>query len=216
MSGNIRVGLVDDHAIVREGIRHVLTATHGIEVVGEASNAEDALSMIDEEAPDIVLLDITLPDSSGLELTKRIRERTPELKILVLSMHDDAQYVVAAVRAGVHGYVLKDADAEELRRAVVAVHSGTEYFSSGVINHLGAAVRQEPPPEPAKLARLTAREREVLAGVARGHTNKEIARDLGISPRTVETHRESLMRKIRIKTVAGLTRFAIDTGLLSD
>lgn len=216
MSDPIRVALVDDHAIVREGIRHVLATTPDIEVVGEASNAEDALSLIDEEAPDLILLDITLPGVSGLDLTRRIRERTPQLKILVLSMHDDAQYVVAAVKAGVHGYVLKDADATELRRAVVAVYSGIEYFSSGVINHLGAAVRKEPPADDAKLHRLTTRERQVLVGVAKGQTNKEIARDLNISPRTVETHRESLMRKIDIKTVAGLTRFAIDADLLSD
>ena len=214
MTDAIRVVLVDDHAIVREGIRHVLTGTLGIEVVGEASDGENAIAIITARQPDVVLLDITLPGKSGLEVASELRKEMPALKIIVLSMHDDAQYVVEAVKAGVNGYLLKDSGAEELRKAVLTVHAGTAYFSSGVINHLGAAVRGQPAPGLAPIDRLTAREREVLACIAKGLTNKETANELGISPRTVETHRESLMRKIDIKTVAGLTRFALESGVL--
>ncbi len=216
MRNSIRVVLVDDHAMVREGIRHVLTGMLGIEVVGEASDGARALTTIRALKPDVVLLDITLPGKSGLEVAKELRDEMANLKILVLSMHDEAQYIVEAVKAGVNGYLLKDAGAEELRKAVVAVYAGTEYFSAGVINHLGAAVRQQPSHQPSPVDRLTPREQQVLISIASGRTNKETAGALGISPRTVETHRESIMRKTDIKTVAGLTRFALQAGLLVD
>lgn len=213
----IRVLLVDDHVVVREGLRHVLGAGHGFEVVGEAGTGAEALVLAAERAPDVVLLDLTMPGMSGLEVTSILRERLPDVRVLVLSMHEQDEYVVAAVRGGAHGYVLKDADPGELRAAIRAVHDGAGYFSPAVAGHLGAAVRGEVAAAAPRdrLERLTPREREVLARVAAGHTNREIASQLGISPRTVESHRESLMKKLSLRSVAELTRFALQSGLIA-
>jgi len=212
----IRVLLVDDHVVVREGLRHVLGADHGFDVVGEAGTGAEALALAAERRPDVVLLDLTMPGMSGLEVTAALRERLPEVRVLVLSMHEQDEYVVAAVRGGAHGYVLKDADPGELRAAIRAVHGGAGYFSPAVARHLGAAVRGEVPADAPRdrLERLTPREREVLARVAAGLTNREIAAQLGISPRTVESHRESVMKKLSLRSVAELTRFALQSGLV--
>jgi DNA-binding NarL/FixJ family response regulator len=210
----IRVLVVDDHAVVREGIRHVLAGEPGFEVVGEAANGEQALALARAEQPDVVVLDVTMPGESGLRVAPRAR-------VLIMSMHENAEYVREGVRAGASGYLLKDSAAAELRLAVRAVHAGGTYFSTHAALGLSGAVPPAAPPEPepvpaaAPLAPadgLTARERDVLAGIARGLTNKEIAAELGISHRTVETHRESLMRKLNIRTVAGLTRYVLDGG----
>jgi DNA-binding NarL/FixJ family response regulator len=214
MTKAIRVLVVDDHMIVRTGIRHVLESEPGFEVVGEAANATDALSLTAELHPDVVVLDISMPDVSGLELAARLRSSGGGARVLILSMHNNAEYVLESVRAGAHGYLLKDTAATELRTAIRAVCQGESYFSPPVASRLSAAVRGEHDSQPAGLAQLTAREREVLHGIAQGHTNKEIATELGISHRTVETHRESLMRKLQIRTVAELTRFALGAGIL--
>ena len=212
----IRVLLVDDHVVVREGLRHVLGAAHGFHVAGEAGTGAEALVLAADLRPDVVLLDLTMPGMSGLDVAAALRERLPEVRVLVLSMHEQDEYVVAAVRGGAHGYVLKDADPGELRAAIRAVHGGAGYFSPAVAGHLGAAVRGELPADAPRdrLERLTPREREVLARVAAGHTNREIATQLGISPRTVESHRESLMKKLSLRSVAELTRFALQSGLV--
>ncbi len=214
----IRVMLVDDHTIVREGIRHVLTATPGVEVVAEAGDGEAALRFAAETRPDIVVLDLSLPGAGGLEVTARLREALPEIRVLILSVHDHPEYVLGAVRAGAQGYLRKDTSPAELREALRAVARGESYFSPPVARHLTAAVRGEPPAADAgtRLARLTPREREVLAGIAAGETSRAIAVRLGLSPRTVESHRESLARKLDIKTVAGLTRFAVEAGMVSE
>jgi DNA-binding NarL/FixJ family response regulator len=214
MTKPIRVLVVDDHMIVRTGIRHVLESEPGFEVVGEAANATDALSLTAELRPDVVVLDISMPDVSGLELAARLRSSGGGARVLILSMHNNAEYVLESVRAGAHGYLLKDTAATELRTAIRAVCQGESYFSPPVASRLSAAVRGEHDSQPAGLAQLTAREREVLHGIAQGRTNKEIATELGISHRTVETHRESLMRKLQIRTVAELTRFALGAGIL--
>jgi DNA-binding NarL/FixJ family response regulator len=214
MTKPIRVLVVDDHMIVRTGIRHVLESEPGFEVVGEAANATDALSLTAELRPDVVVLDISMPDVSGLELAARLRSSGGGARVLILSMHNNAEYVLESVRAGAHGYLLKDTAATELRTAIRAVCQGESYFSPPVASRLSAAVRGEHDSRPAGLAQLTAREREVLHGIAQGRTNKEIATELGISHRTVETHRESLMRKLQIRTVAELTRFALGAGIL--
>ena len=208
--------VVDDHAVVREGLRHVLTAAEGFSVVGEAANATEALGLAETVRPDVVLLDLTMPGMSGLEAAAELRRRTSGARILVLSMHEQDEYVLAAVRGGANGYILKDASPAELRAAVRTVRAGGEYFSPAVARRLAAAVRGEITAESPRdrLQRLTPREREVLALVATGNTNREIAARLGISPRTVESHRESLMKKLALRTVADLTRFALQTGLL--
>lgn len=214
----IRVLVADDHAIVRTGIRHVLEGEPGFEVVGEASNGTEALALALELRPDVALLDISMPGVSGLQATAELRNRCPETRVLMLSMHDNTEYVLESVRAGAHGYLLKDTAATELRGAIRAVWGGESYFSPPIASRLSAVVRGDSDAEsPVRLlGQLTGREREVLVGVTRGLTNKEIAAQLGISHRTVETHRESLMRKLRLRSVAELTRFALEAGLLDD
>ena len=213
----IRVLVVDDHAVVREGIRHVLAGEPGFEVVGEAANGEQALALARSQRPDVVVLDVTMPGESGLRVAPKLRAAVPGARVLIMSMHENAEYVREGVRAGASGYLLKDSAAAELRLAVRAVHAGGTYFSTHAALGLSGAVMPAPAaePEPPALASadgLTARERDVLGGIARGLTNKEIAAELGISHRTVETHRESLMRKLNIRTVAGLTRYVLDGG----
>ena len=215
----IRVLIADDHSVVRQGIRHVLEGDPGFTVVGEAGTGAEALSLAQRERPDVVLLDLTMPDGTGIHVLPRLREQAPESRVLVLSVHDEREYVIESVRAGAHGYLRKDSTPAEIRQAVRAVRAGDSYFSPVVARHLTAAVRGGPEAGPggapaAAASELTAREREVLVRVARGCTNKETAAELGISVRTVETHRDNLMKKLKIHTVAGLTKFALEQGLI--
>ena len=214
----IRVLIVDDHAVVREGIRHVLSADPGFAIVGEAANGREAIAKAEELRPDVVVLDLSMPELSGLDAAARIRTATPGASILVLSIHDDEEYVLQSVRAGAQGYLRKDSSPAELRGAIRAVHEGGSFFSAPVARSLSSALRNEESADEhrEKLALLTARERDVLVDVARGCTNKEIAANLGISVRTVESHREALMRKLGLRGAAALTRFALDSGILSD
>jgi DNA-binding NarL/FixJ family response regulator len=205
--------VADDHMIARTGIRHVLESEADFEVVGEAASGTEALALVLELHPDVVVLDISMPGVTGLEVAARLRTSSPDTRILILSMHDQAEYVLESVRAGAHGYLLKDTAATELREAIRAVCQGESYFSPPVASRLTAAVRNDQATQ-SGLDQLTGREREVLLGIAQGRTNKEIAGELGISHRTVETHRESLMRKLQLRTVAELTRFALGAGLV--
>ena len=222
---DIRVLVADDHSVVREGLRRVLSAP-GFMVVGEAATGEEAVRRAAELTPDVVVLDISMPEGSGLQIVERLRGAAPGTRVLMLSVHDGTEYVLESVRKGAHGYVRKDTTPAELREAIRSVHAGNEYFSPAVAGHLTAALRGDGPTSAegdtsrsttasptAALAELTGREREVLALIAQGHSNKQAAAALKISPRTVESHRDSLMRKLGIRTVAGLTRFAMETGL---
>lgn len=213
----IRVIVADDHAVVREGIRRVLEAAPDFQVVGEAATGTEAVALAESARPDVAVLDVSMPGETGLQAAARIRRLSPATRVLILSMHDQPEYLLESVRAGAHGYLLKDSAATELRDAVRAAHRGEAFYSPAVARKLSAALRAEVEREhrQGSFELLTAREREVLLGVAEGRTNKEIAAALGISHRTVETHRESLMHKLGIRTVAGLTRFALETGLLS-
>jgi len=212
---SIRVLVADDHAIVREGIRHVLEAAPGIEVVAEASNGQEAIEQAQAREPDVVLLDITMPEKSGIEAAAELRSVAPKVAVLILSMHDEGEYVLEAFRVGARGYLLKDASPAEMRDAVRAVHAGETYFGPPIAARLTEGLRdaRERERERRALDQLTGREREVLVGIAEGRTNKEIAAQLGISPRTVESHRESLMKKLGIRTVAGLTKLALEHDL---
>ena len=212
---HIRVIIADDHAVVRQGIRIVLEDVPGLEVLAEAGDGEEVLALLADHQPDLLVLDISMPKKNGLEVAKELRSQGSEVGILVLSMHDNPEYVLEAVRAGADGYILKDVGPSELREAVQAVVEGREYFTDRVTHQLSVALREELERERqrSKLDQLTGREREVLVRVAKGRTNREIAEEFGISPRTVETHRERVMAKLRIHTVAGLTRFVVENGL---
>jgi DNA-binding NarL/FixJ family response regulator len=211
----IRVLVADDHAIVRTGIRHVLESEPGFTVVGEAATGAEALALAESLRPDVAVLDVSLPGDSGIRVAAELRRITPETHVLILSMHDNTEYVMESLRAGVHGYLLKDAAATELRGAIRAVRRGESFFSPAIAGRLGAVLRGDPEAQRGSgLGQLSARERQVLIGVAQGRTNREIALELGISHRTVETHRESLMRKLGVRTVAGLTRLALEAGLI--
>lgn len=207
-SADIRVAVVDDHAVVREGIRRVLEGEAGIRVVGEAGDGDAALELAARVEPDVLVVDVAMPGRTGLAVAAELSRRGSPTRVLVLSMHDEPQYLREARRAGARGYLLKDSSPALLRRAVRAVHAGDEVFPEALL----ARLDQPSPPSP--LDALTPREREVLERIVRGDTNKEIAARLGISPRTVETHRESLMQKLGIRTVAGLTRLALEEGMV--
>ena len=214
----LRVLVVDDHAVVREGIRHVLSGDE-FEVVGEGASAAEAGALAAAQAPDVLVLDISMPGGSGLHAVAEVLERSPHSRVLMLSVHDDLEYVLESVRIGAHGYLRKDSTPAELRQAIVAIHGGASYYSPQVAQRLAEALRSghapaEVPKPPKAADVLTRREREILGKVADGRTNKEIGALLGISTRTVEAHRDSLMKKLNIRTVAGLTRYALDQGII--
>ena len=202
----IRVLIADDHAVVREGIRHVLSPDEGFDVVGEAANGAEAMRLAEQLRPDVIVLDLSMPELSGLEAAPKIS--AGGARVLVLSIHDHEEYVLQSVRAGAQGYLRKDSSPAELRAAVRTVHGGGSVFSAPVARTLSSALRNEQ-----RAAELTPREREVLVAIASGSSNKAIAAEFGISVRTVESHREALSRKLGVKGAAGLVRFAIDAGL---
>ncbi len=212
---SLRVVIADDHSVVRQGIRGVLEEINGLDVVGEVGDGVEALAMVIDLSPDVVVLDVNMPAMSGLEVTMALREEGSPVRVLILSMHDDPEYVLQAVRAGADGYVLKDVSPAELRDAVLAVHEGRDHFTARVTQQLSVGLRREIEEEQlrTRVGSLTQREREVLLLVAQGMTNREAGGKLEISPRTVETHRERVMDKLRIRTVAGLTRFVVEHSL---
>lgn len=215
MTRKTRIVIADDHAVVREGIRHVLGASPDFEVVGEAGTGREAVRLTEAHKPDVVVLDISMPDGGGLDVVGRVRQSAPASRVLVLSIHDDERYVRESVRAGANGYLRKDSTPAELRDAVRAVHRGESYFSPAIAERLAAAERGAPEgegPPAGRLAALTPRERDVMRGIVEGLTNKEIAARLEISTRTVESHRESLMQKLGVRNVAALTRLALEEG----
>ncbi len=211
MSRPVRVLIIDDHALVREGIRQALS-TPDFVVVGEGEGAIDGLDRAKALDPDVVVLDVSLADgANGLKVAERLLREVPAARILMLSVHDNPEYVLESVRVGAHGYLRKDTLPAELREAILTVADGRTRFDR--ILPGGNELRRSPLPAD-RLAGLTRREREVLVGVASGKTNREIATELGLSTRTVESYREALVRKLDIPTVAGLTKLALDLGLL--
>jgi two-component system response regulator NreC len=214
--GPIRVLIADDHTIVREGIRQVLDGTEGIQVVGEAGTGAEAVERAGALVPDVAVLDVSMPGESGLEVAKQIKRTLPTTRVLMLSVYDNMEFVLEAVRAGADGYLLKDSSPAELRAAIRRVHGGESAFSAVAARQLSAALRQEEQnrERAERVASLTPRELDVLRHVVAGRTNKETASALGISHRTVETHRENILKKLGVRSVAELTRLAMEMGLV--
>ena len=211
---SIRVLIVDDHAVVRSGLRLLLDAEEDIEPVGEAGSARDAVFQARALKPDVILLDIVMPEQTGLDVLPQLMHETPDVKVLILSMQDEPRYVREAFAAGASGYVLKEAADTEVVAAVREVAAGGRYVNPELGARLVAADA-----EAAKLAHedpLSDREREVLRLLALGHTNQEIAKMLYISVRTAETHRAHIMQKLGLETRAELVRYALVNGMLDD
>ena len=209
----IRVLLADDHALVRAGIRSLLGAMAEVEVVGEAASGEEALELAQRQHPDVVLMDIAMRGITGLEAAAAMRERMPSVRVVILSMHSGEEYVLQALRAGAAGYLLKDAATGELELALRSVMRGESWLSPAVSRQVVEGYVQRVGGEPVADV-LTARQREVLALVAGGKSTKEIAYDLHLSVKTVETHRAQIMERLGIRDVAGLVRYALRTGLV--
>jgi two-component system response regulator NreC len=210
----IRIVVVDDHAVVRSGLRLLLNAEDDMEVVGDAGNARDAIFEVRAAKPDVVLLDVVMPGESGIEALPQVLHEAPEAKVLMLSMQDDPNYVREAFAAGASGYVLKEAVDAEVVAAIRDVAAGNHYVHpalGALLVGADAAAQAAAAADP-----LSDREREVLKMLALGHTNQEIAQQLYISVRTAETHRAHIMRKLQLSTRAELVRYAIEHGHLSD
>ncbi len=207
---NIKILLVDDHPLVIEGVRAVLETYSHVEVVGSATNARDGLTIATRTPPDVVMIDINMPGVSGLEAIDMYKEALGSVRILMLSMHDNRDFISASVMHGASGYILKDAPTNEIIAAIEAVAAGGTYFSSGVSDVLMRL------PDPNRHSGpLTSRETSVLTLVAEGKSSKDVAQTLNISARTVETHRKNIKKKLGIATTAGLTRYAIEAGLVT-
>ena len=213
----ITVLLAEDHMIVREGLRRLLEAERDIEVVGEAATGREAVTVARKLRPDVVVMDIAMPVLNGLEATRQIRHHVPDAKILILSAHNDDVYVERLTALGATGYLIKQTSAHFLSEAIREVHNGNTFFSPSIAKKLReqkqkALDRKDLPKE--KAVPLSPREVEVLQLIGEGETNKQIAAELGISIKTVEKHRDHLMQKLDIHDTAGLTRYAISTGIV--
>lgn len=209
----IRVLLCDDHRVITEGLRELLAGSEGIECIGEARSGVEALHLLDHLRADVLLTDLDMPQMDGYQLMERAKAKHAGLKAVVLSMHDEPALVKRAMELGADGYLVKSAGREEVLLAIREVHAGRTHFGSGVMEAFlkeGAQVQQGT----ALLKELSEREVEVLAALAEGLGNKEIGEKLFISPRTVDTHRTNLMRKLDVHNVAGLVRIAIKAGLV--
>lgn len=213
MNQRIKILIADDHPVVRKGVSQSLARQSNFEIVGEAVDGRDAVRLAYSLRPEVIVVDIDMPNLNGIAVADLIRRELPDIRVLVLSAHRAQDYVQRIIQSGARGYVLKDATAEELARAVEAVHRGEAFFSPEIAR---VALNQIVQGHSAETGtpQLTNREREVLIQIADGFSNKEIAVKLGVGVRTVETHRERIMRKLDIHNVAGLTRFAIAKGLV--
>jgi len=209
---SIRILLADDHTLFRSGLRALLEKMGDVTVVAEAADGREALQQIKNVQPDIAMLDISMPSLNGLEVARQVTEDAPLVRVLILSMHSSEQYVVRALQAGAAGYLLKDADIEELERAVRSIARGQTYLDSRVASVVAEFVRDAA--NESELDRLTPRQREILQLIAEGKSTKQIAQLLHVSVKTVETHRAQLMERLGIYDVAGLVRFAIRAGLV--
>ncbi len=210
----IRILIADDHPVVRRGLSACLARHQNLQIVGEAANGQEAVDKARELSPDIILMDVDMPQMNGLTATEILRRELSRIKVLILSMHSQSDYVLRILQSGARGYILKNAAPDDLAKAIETVHAGDNYFSPDVariaLNQFVHGAGEGP-----QVSHISNREREVLIAIAEGLSNKEIASRLNVGVRTVETHRERIMRKLNIHTVAGLTKFAIAKGLVS-
>jgi len=216
---NTKILIVDDHEVVRDGLRNILLSLENISIAGEAGNGEDAIKLYSSVKPDLVIMDISMPGMNGIEATRIIKEKDPDAKILILTMHDNQEYLNQIIRSGAKGFILKNTDKDELLEAVKTVASGENFFSKDISkliidNYIRSAKEQEKN-DGFKEVPLTKREIEILKLIASGYSNQEIANILYISYNTVDTHRKNIMHKLSIKNTAGLVRYAIEKGLIS-
>ena len=209
----IRVLIADDHALVRAGIRALVEKIEGVVVVGEAGKGSEALELVEEHRPDLMLVDLTMPDGGGFEVLAHVDKQFPEIRVIVLTVHEAGEYAIRAFREGAAGFLLKSAASTELEQAIQTVISGETYISPEMSKKIVLEVGRRTTKRDL-LDTLSPRQREVLRLIAEGRTTKQIAQELGISVKTVETHRAQLMERLGIRDVAGLVRYAILVGLI--
>jgi len=206
----IRVLLADDHTLIREGFRSLLGGNDAFEIVGEASSGAEVVNLINTTQPDVVLLDIHMPGLTGLEVIERLRKTHSTIRFVILSMHEEREYVMKALKAGADGYLLKSIGGQELATAIKAIHGGSKYFSPQVTNIIADSVANPT----AETPELTPREKEILAMVASGQSTKQIADKLDLSVRTVESHRINMLKKVGVSNTAELIKKAIELKML--
>jgi DNA-binding NarL/FixJ family response regulator len=211
----IRVLLADDHSLFRAGIQALLTQIEGVQVVGEADTGHKAIELVRSRSPDVVLMDIAMPEMNGLETSARVTKEFPNVRVIMLSMHAGEEYVMQALRAGASGYLLKDAATSELELAVRAVARGETYLTPTISKRVIDDYLMRTTGTNSPTDQLTKRQREILQLIAKGYTSKEMAQMLNLSPKTIETHRTQLMKQLDIHDVAGLVRYAIRVGLVT-
>ena len=204
---SIRVLIVDDHPMVAEGIEAILETYDDLDVIGVLTDGQAAIDQVEDMQPDVILLDLNMPGVNGLSATEIILEKRPETRILILSMHDSPEYISTALNHGAKGYVLKDVPTDEIRTAITTLMQGEEYLCTGARGSLKPRILDGREP-------LTSREQQILLELAQGKSNKEVGATLDISVRTVETHRKNIKRKLGISSTAGLTRYAMEHGVL--
>ena len=212
---HIRVVVADNHALVRSGLCALLNQMEEVEVVAEAANGREAVRLTEVHRPDVVLMDIAMPELNGLDATRRIAKKVSHVQVLLVSMYNNEEYVAEALTCGAAGYMLKDSDAAEFRRALLAVARGDSYLSPAVAKLVITGATKPGEDGRAGLGRVTTRQREVLQSIAEGRSTKQIAAELQLSAKTVEKHRADLMDRLDIHDVAGLVRFAVRTGLVA-
>ncbi len=209
----IKVLLADDHSIVRAGLRRIVEESGDMEVIAEAADGRQALTLVEQTAPDVAVVDISMPGLDGLEVISRLQEQNPQLPILVLTMHEEGQYVVRAIQAGAMGYITKQAAPEQLVKAIRKVHAGNRYLTDEAAEALALRIAKGSNGQ-SPLESLSMRELQVLRRLAMGHTNREIARAYHISIKTVDTYRARLLKKLDLRNNADLSRFAIQNHLI--
>lgn len=216
MREKVRIVLAEDHTILREGLRALLTADPDFEIIGEAADGREAVRFVEKQIPDLILMDLSMPRMTGMDAIREIKKRYPQTKIIALTVHKTEEYLRTTLQAGADGYVLKDATHNELLMAIHNVLKGKTYLSPGVSGRVieGYLEGKESQMSESTLGLLSQREREVLKLIAEGYKNKEIATDLCISLKTVEKHRANLMKKLDLHNAAALTAYAIEHGLV--